>query len=150
MTPPQAFLDAINTLIASDAATLAPAGPGNKLHLAKANFNPSAVAVPADLTEATFTGSAALVAGTGAQQAFYDPALGKRVIQILEPAGGWHWLCTVLPAPAETIYGYYLTNNAGSVLYGSQLFSTPIVINNAGQGVDIDQARFIMAQQPLT
>lgn len=128
------LLDALVNLLAADTATLANAAALH-LHLAMAPFTPAVNLVVAGMTEATFTGAGAKSAGVGAQGVFVDPVSGLRTILILEPAGGWQWQCTVTPAPAQSIYGVYLTDNADAVLLGSELFAQPIVISAAGQGI---------------
>lgn len=149
MTPSPAMLDTLNTLLATDAGSLADPANALHVHLANAAFNPASVLVPGDISEATFTGSAAIAAGLGAQQDFDDPVTGLRVVQIKEPAGGWHWLCTADPLTPETIYGWYLTDNTDAVLYGSALFGTPVVITQAGQAIDLGNVRFEMSNQAL-
>lgn len=136
------------TLLADDVATLA-AVAGMKLHLAKNSFVPGPGLTLASLQEATFTGSAAKVAGTGNQTVFVDPLTSAFNIEVLEPAGGWHWNCTVDPAPAETIFGVYLTDNAGAVLYASQLLPAPVTISAAGQGLDFANARLALTLSPF-
>ncbi len=142
MQPTNVILDAIVNLLANDSATIAPAALALKVHLAAANFTPSPTLTVADFTEASFTGSTALDAGLGACEVFQDPVSGLRTIQLNEIAGGWHWLCTVTPSPAQVIYGYYVTDNANTVLYGSTKFPTPITINIAGQAIDIAWIRY--------
>jgi hypothetical protein len=141
MVPGNTILDAIVNLLAGDTATLASL-TAMKVHLAKAAFTPGPGMVPGDFTEAAFTGSTALDAGTGTQTVFVDPATGLRTIQIEEPAGGWTWLCTAGTGLPETIYGYYVTDNAGAVVYGAQRFTTPITITASGQAVNISWIRF--------
>lgn len=41
------------------------------------------------------------------------------------------------PGSPETIYGYYVTDNADAVLLGSALLDTPVTISASGQGLDI-------------
>lgn len=149
MTPSNALLDQLQNLITTDSTTLAPAALGTKIHLAKASFTPSPALTLASLTEADFPGYAALVMGTGAQQAFVDPVSGLRIIQLLEPAGGLHWEATGAPAPAQTIFGYYVTDNGTTVIYASALLTTPVVITAAPDGVDIANARFGMPSTAL-
>jgi len=91
----------------------------------------------ADFTPATFTGSTALSAGTGTQPVFYDSSDGFLTMMIDDPAGGWHWTCTADPSSPETIYGYYLTDNAGAVLLGAGRLATPVTISASGQGIII-------------
>ena len=142
MIPTNVLLDAIATRIASDAGTLAHATDGVLLHLAKAVFNPGPTLVVGDFTEADFDGYAALEAGAGAQQFFVDPISTERTIQVLEPAGGWHFETTGVTNLPQTIRGAYLTNNAGTVLYGSVLFDDPVVLTAANEAVDVSNVRF--------
>lgn len=142
MIPTSVISEQIVDLLAADTTTLAPALNGCKVHLIKAPFTPGPTTDLASLTPATFTGSTPLVAGTGTQQVFVDPVTSLRILQLLEPAGGWHWACTVDPSPSETIVGYCVTDNAGTTTYGSALLPAPITINAAGQGIDLPQIRF--------
>ncbi len=101
------------------------------------SFNPTLDLTLGDLVEATFTGSTALNLGTGTQVVYYDSADGLLTILLKDPVGGLHWVCTVDPVSAETIYGVYLTDNADAVLLGAKLFDQPVPISAAGQGIDI-------------
>lgn len=142
MGPSNLLLDRFRDLLAADATTIAPAVGGTRLHLAKAPFVPSPSLTLASLIEADFAGYASLVAGTGTQQTFFDPVTGLRIIQILEPAGGWFWEATGAPVPVQVISGVYLTDNAVTVLYGSQLLPAPVTISSIGDGVVLGNARF--------
>lgn len=150
MIPGQSLINQLVALLSADATTLAPASSANKVHLAQAAFTPAASLTVAGLTEATFTGYAALLAGVSTQQVFFDPATGNTILQILEPAGGWHWKTTAATGLPQTIYGYYLTDNGTTTVYGSALFTTPIVLNGSGQGIDIAQVRFTFPPVPMT
>jgi len=84
-------------LLAADTTTLASVA-ANHVHLVIAAFVPSLnLSDIGTLTLATFTGSAPKNVGTGTQQTFYDVVAGRRVLQLLEPAGGWTWICTATP-----------------------------------------------------
>lgn len=128
LTPTSVLNDAVPALLAADAATLAPAVNANHVHLIKIPFTPETYTFnPADV--ATYTGSAAKSAGTGAQQSFKDPVTGNEIVQLLEPAGGWTWKCTVAPGAPETIYGVCVTDNADAVTLGSGLLEEgPVTI----------------------
>lgn len=149
MTPSNFLLDAMQQLIADDDATLGPPANAMNVHLAKANFTPSPTLTLAMLTEADFPGYALLAAGLGDSQTFVDPVTTLRQIQILEPAGGWHWQATGVPSPSQTIFGFYLTNNGNTQVYGSALFASPITIATTGDGVDIANVRFAMPSTAL-
>jgi hypothetical protein len=137
MIPSNAILDAIVNLLASDTATLAPATDGLLLHLAQSNFTPSPTLVVGDLTEATFDGYGALEADTGPCQVYTDPVSGLRVLQIKEPTDGWFFQCTGATGLPQIIYGWYVTDNGGTNLYGSAKFATPITISASGNAINI-------------
>lgn len=147
MTPSKLLFDAIQSLLAADSATLAPATDANIVSLVINNFTPSQDLVIGDLTLATFTGSAPKAAGTGTQTVYTDPISGERVIQVKEPVGGWTWVCTATPGTPETVYGVILTNDDGTVLLGSQLLDVPVPIVNNGDGFSIAKLWFQFLNQ---
>lgn len=150
MIASQFIINRVATLLGGDTTTLAPAASPPKLRLAQAAFVPSVALLIGGLTEASFTGYAALLCAINAQQVFQDPVSGQQCIQMIEPLGGWHYLVTSATGLPQTIYGYYLTDNAGATLYASALFPTPIVLNANGQAVDVSQARMLLSQSALT
>lgn len=141
MQPTRALWRAGPDLLAADTGTLA-AATALHVHLAAAPFVPSLDLTLGDLTEATFTGSAAKLCGTGTQPIFYDGVDGLLTIQMKEPAGGFLFECTADPVSPETIYGIYLTDTADAVLWGSALLPAPVTIDAAGQGVDAGEVTF--------
>lgn len=140
MVPTTVIESAMAELLAADTGTLA-AVAAMHVHLIVEPFVPSVNTDFTTLTEATFTGGADKSAGTGTQQVFLDPTTGNRVIQLLEPAGGWTWECTADPVAPQTVYGYVVTDNADAVTYGSELLETPVEITEAGQGLTINNIR---------
>lgn len=148
MFPMRALREQIGTLLAADATTLAPAVNGNKIALIAANFTYDETLTIASLTFASFTGSAPLVLGTGAQNVGDDPASGEQVIALLLPAGGLRWTCTVAPVPPQTIYGYALTDNAGAVLLAVKQLPTAIAISAVGQQIVLDPAEIAILLNP--
>lgn len=142
MTATDVLMDAWALLLATDPGTLAPAALPVHIHLAKANFTPSPTLTVASFTEADFTGYAARNAGVGAQQLFVDPVTGRRIVQLLEPAGGWHWEVTGVGLLPQTMFGFFVTDNANLVLFGSALLSTPIVLGAVAQGLSLAEVRF--------
>jgi hypothetical protein len=141
MQPSQLLLNRLGALLAGDTTTIAPAAGGVKVHLAQNAFTPSLSLALASLTEATFTGYAALLGAVGGQQNFADPTTGNGIVQIVEPLGGWHWATTGTTSLPQTIYGYYMTDNGVANLYAAALFSSPITLTASGQGIDIAQIR---------
>ncbi len=142
MKPTNAILSELQFLLASDPTTLAAAANALHVHLIRVPFSPGAATDYQVLTPADFTGSAALAAGLGTQQSFTDPTTGYRVVQIREPAGGWHWQATNGVNLPQTIYGWCLTDSADTVTYGSDLFDAPILLLGTGDAVDIPNLRF--------
>lgn len=143
MVPSQFLLNRLQTLLAGDTTTFN-APTAMKAHLAQAAFTPGPALTLASFTEATFTGYAALAAGVGTGQTFND-VTGGRVVQALEPAGGWHWQATGTTGLPQTIYGWYLSDNGNTQLYASGLFVTPIVLTQTGDAVDVPQVRVTIA-----
>jgi hypothetical protein len=148
VVPTDAMLGVVQDLIAQDPGSLAPAVNKLRVHLVKAPFTPESVQVPADLVEADFVGATFLEAGAGACQEFFNPG-GERCVQLNEPLGGWHWVATVAPSPAQTIYGFYVTDHANAILYGSDIITPTQVVNAVGQGVDIPWIRFTLVPPVL-
>jgi len=141
MQPSQVTLNAIPELLAADTATFA-AVTAMHVHLVAQAFTPAPALVDATtLTLATFTGSAAKVAGTGTQQVFLDTQTGLLTLQVIEPVGGWTWECTATPGVPETIYGWILTDTADAEILGCALLAAPVEINSAGQGITVDRVR---------
>jgi len=142
VVPSQFIIDRVRALLAGDTTTLA-AAAAMKVRLAQAAFVPGPTLTIASFTIATFTGYADLLAGIGTAQQFNDPG-GGRVAQLLEPAGGWHWQATAGTGLPQTIYGYYVVDNGATQLYGSALFTTPVVLSGTGDAVDIPQIRITL------
>jgi len=136
------ILDRLAQLLATDAVTLAPVTDGVVVHLIKEGFTPAPTTVLADLVECDFDGYTPLEAGAGAQQAFTDAGSGNRVVQLLEPVGGWHSETTGLTNLPQTVVGYCVTNNAGTVTYGSALLDQSVSLLGINDGIDIPNVRF--------
>lgn len=140
MVPSRALFEAMIDAMAADTAFLA-AATAMHVHPVVNNFVPSQTISLGSLTLATFTGGAAKNCGVGAQTVFLDPIANLLLIQLLEPAGGFTWECTVTPASPETVYGYAVTDTADAVLLGTALLDTPVAISVAGQGFSVPYIR---------
>jgi hypothetical protein len=139
MVPGQTLLNRLGALLSADTSSIAPAANPPKVHLAMANFTPSPALTLGNLTEATFQGYAAILAQVGAQQLFVDPATGFQTVQLVPPLGGWHFCTTGLTGLPQTIFGWFVSDNGGTVIYGSGLFTTPFNLTASGQCIDIPQ-----------
>lgn len=140
MIPSLALFKTQQSLLAADTTLLANA-TANKVSLVASSFVPSQTLDISTLTLASFTGATALAAGTGVQQVFLDPVTNQWQIQIKEPSGGWNWICTADPSPAQTMYGWILTNGAIDTILASGLLAAPIPISASGQGLSIPYLR---------
>lgn len=149
MLPTQAMINRLATILGADTGSIA-AAAAPKLHLAMSAFTPGPGLTLAQLTEATFTGYAALAGAPGVVVPFVDPTSGLQIVQLPDPAGGWHFSCTGATGLPQTIYGWYVTDSAGVTLWGAQLFTTPVVVTAAGQGVDVPLVRFALSQACLS
>jgi len=141
MYPTTVLQSTVNELIAADSANLADEDSIPKVWLVAESFVPGKTTAKADLTIATYTGSAAKSATAGVQQAFIDPTTGDYVVQLIAPAGGWVFECTATPAEPEDIFGYVVTNADGTKTYGSEAFDEPQTIELIGQAVDLGSIR---------
>ena len=141
MVPTQVILDEIQTLLATDVATLA-AAAAKHVHLIKAPFTPGPQTALSGLTPADFTGSTAKNAASGNQQQFNDPITVQLVVQLVEPLGGWHWQATDAVNLPQTIFGFVVTDLANAVTFGSALLDTPVQLLAAGDAVDVGNIRF--------
>jgi hypothetical protein len=149
MVPTQALIDAVAAAIAADEDALA-AAAFLHVYLVSNNFVPGNGLVVDNLVKATFTGSTAKVTTSATMQTFRDAQTGEWIIQIPEPAGGWHWQTGDAVNLPQTIYGYALTNVGETTLWGTALLPSPILLNGAGQGIDIAQVRFRLSQLCLS
>lgn len=140
--------EAYQDLLAADTNTLA-STDALHVHLVVSSFTPSLDGPDVgDVTLASFTGGALKAVTVGDQQTYYDMSTGTRLLQLLEPAGGWTWICTADPASPQTVYGYIVTDMANAVVYGSGLLPNPVTISEAGQGISIP--RIIASFMPIS
>jgi hypothetical protein len=101
---------------------------GAKLKLYKEPIEPTKATVIADLTPADFTGYAASAAIT------WGTPLTDTDGTAFVP-GGMIEFAASGSTVANTIYGAYLTDGAGTILLGVFRFDTPVSVGAVGQGV---------------
>ena len=141
MVPTTVIQDAVATLLANDAGTLANM-TALKVKLSKTNFTPSPALTLGGVTEADFDGYAAINPTAGAQSEFIDPVTGLRTVELVPPAGGWHFHTTGLTHLPMNIYGWYVTDHTDAILYGSGLLAAPITLQLSGQAFDLPSLVF--------
>lgn len=149
MFPSSALAARFPALLAADTSSLG-AAVALGVHLAKAAFVPALALTVASITQADFDGYAALAAGAAPQQSFVDPVTGGLIVQLNEPAGGWHWQTTGTTSLPMTIYGAYVTDGPGTTLWGSALLASPVTLTASGQGVDVPNVRFTIPAAPCS
>lgn len=115
----------------ADLTALIAAGPpagrlnGVKVHLFQNNIVPTPATILTDLVEATFDGYAASAAVTWGS-VVVDPA-GNAVVY-----GDAKTFTMTGSTTPNTVYGYYVTNSAGSTLEYLELFDSPVGFGGPG------------------
>lgn len=114
---------------------------GAKMKLFKNNLMPTPNSVIADFEIADFTGfstSTALVWGTPYYQADGTPVV---------LAGAKTFIVTSAdPVVGNTIYGYYITDGAGTALLYSERFDSPVLMAIVGTGITVEPAFSLQSQ----
>lgn len=130
----------VPTLLAADTTTIAPAANACHVHLVTAEFVPGRGTRFGDLTIAAGAGLEEKSAGVGAQTMGYDPVRQAWKVVIKEPVGGWNWISTAVESPAETVYGYVVTDNADAATFGSELLPDgPVLVDDTGIIVSVGE-----------
>lgn len=112
--------------------------PADKVALFINNISPDLDSTLDDFTLATFNGSAPKdMFVDGNATVYSDPLTGEYVIEAQQALAGLNFVCTAAPGAPETVYGYIITNAAGDTLLGGEKFDDPILISEAGQGINI-------------
>jgi len=150
VTPTLAVQAQLGELLAADATTLAPAADANEIVLVNAAFVPSTELAIGDLSIADFDGSTPKALGVGTQLCGFDPTTGEQVITMKDPAGGLVWETTGVTNLPQTIFGFAMTNDDGTVLLASELLPEPVTLTAAGQIVSIGQATLRLVAVPMS
>lgn len=149
MLPVKTLRTSLGDLLAADVPTLAPVS-ANKVALIAADFTPSEDLTIADLTFAAGTGMSPLAGAAGAQSVGNDPVTNEQVITIKAPVGGWHWISGTPFTVSDTIFGYALTNGAGSTLLGVTKLDAPLTIGAVGDFFDAGEIDIRFVLQPMS
>jgi hypothetical protein len=104
-----------------------------KIHLYKTNVTPTTSSVVGDFTEADFPGYAAQDVIT------WGAASVAGHVATITAASNTFTRSTT--GAAQNIYGYYVTNAAGTVLYWAELDpAAPRIVTNAGDTISVTLA----------
>lgn len=137
-------------LLAADATTLAQAADANLLKLVNAAFTPSEASAIGDLSFANFDGSTPIEVELLTQPEGLDPNSTDAIISLSPPVGGFRWETTGVTNLPQTIYGYALTNAAGTVLFGCERFPATIPLSGVNQVLTVDNPTFRLRADSLT
>lgn len=148
MEPSTLFVSAMVAGILDMAAfTLATLG---KVVPIKAPYTYTPNLVLADLTLADFDGSTP-IAQDAVPSTYTDPLTGDSVIALTAPAGGFQWVTSGVTNLPQTIYGYALTDAAGTTLVAvTDPLTTPIPLTATGQGIDAGELGFRVTAAGVT
>lgn len=141
MKPVKALAATLSTLLAADTTILANAS-ALKVGLITQEFTPSIDRVIGDLTIASGNGLDPLAGVAGAQNESVDAGTGELIVEIKPPAGGFRWETSGGFVGPKTVYGFALTNNAGSTLYGTETLAEPIELTADNQAVSAPPLMF--------
>lgn len=110
------------SFLTDNVAGLATAGA--KVRLFSNNFTVADATVIGDFTQATFTGYAAQALGSGTVAG--SNTSGRATASWPQQT----YTCT--GGSSQIIYGYYVTDTAGTTLYFGENFATPVTLSNGG------------------
>lgn len=119
--------DLLNAI--ATAAPIAELLDGCEIHLYTNAFTPNADMVPADFTEADFTGSAEI---TPTFAAIGNTDTGREI------SAQAVWTATGFPTGGNTIEGYYVMNAGETDVICAERFSDPVPIANVGDQLTLE------------
>ena len=105
------------------------------LHLFKTDVTPSGASVVGDFTESDGAGYSAQTMSPADWTIGTDGASGKKAQNVKE---------TFTFTAGATVYGYYVTNAAGTVLIGAENFGEAYTLGSSGGTVNVTLAAIIL------
>jgi len=149
MTPMQATRLSLGESLAANTVLFPVATPPEAI-LFKNNVALTEDLVVADLDLADFDGYAPIPSDAPPFSAAIDPVSGDQIVTIDEPAGGWRWETSGVTNLPQTIYGFGLTNGAGTVLHAAALLDDPVTLTAAGQEINLGSLTFRGVPVPMS
>lgn len=147
----RAVLARINDLLSDDTVTFNQATNALEVHAMKAPFTESLDTAFVSGDEATFPGYAIVDVELGPQEIYYDPLTQEYVLELIPPAGGFHFERGAGAGAAQDIHGVIVTTNAAAVVLGSQLLENgPVTITNEGDGFTVPMLQVRIPVTALT
>jgi len=137
--------DLTNEMFSAWVTSWFPATPNfAKLHLFKNDFVPTRASVLADFTEADFDGYAAVDLPVASSfPAIQLDALGN-LTQVIP--GTYTFTGDDPQTAAQSVYGYYVTDQAGAVLVGFHRFLDPVDFTSASMQLVLELAFRLAAE----
>jgi hypothetical protein len=136
MIPTRKTLQVINDAVQTS-TIFWPTDPVTVISLVISPFVPGPDVSIADLTQATFDGSSQLSIPTQPQIVVLDNETGRLGILLKEPVGGYKWVCTADPDPAQIVYGYAVYSSEDDVTFFTELLPSPVTISSIGNFVEL-------------
>lgn len=121
-TPTQMIFERAVILLGTDTATFNPASDPPRVILINQPFTEGLGLTIADLTEADFDGYSGVEIQNPALESI-DPLTGQAVLNITAGASPFLWETTGTTNLPQTIYGYAVVKNDGTVLYSATRFT---------------------------
>jgi len=128
MIPTTALQRRIAELIYNDTTTIGAPGANLAMRLAKAPFTPSRTLTLGDITEADYLGYFPFTVDSDSLN--WDSVNNEWWVTINPVRGGYLYVPSASPALPQTIYGFYLTDEPLTTLYGSALLDVPVPLVN--------------------
>lgn len=132
----ESMLAVVGAAIAATTGLGSAGGAAKLVHLFKNDIDPDETSVLTDFEEAEFGGYGAIALEEAVGTLGLDPLSGEYVVRVDQAAGGQFFTSSGDFDP-ETIYGAYITDDAGTSLLAFLRFATPILVNASGQIIDV-------------
>lgn len=126
-------------LLGADTATFNSPADNLLVHLFQNDFSPNPAMEVSDFVEASFGGYDPITVVLGPCPQSNDPATGDSLMDIRPTSGGWLWEVSTTTGIPQTIYGYYVTDEGGSVLLGAERLLTPVTLTAVNDSVAIQR-----------
>jgi len=127
-------------LAALDSAVATPLFQGAQVHLYTNIITPSPSSVPGDFVEATYNGYTATAVGALSG----DVRIGSNAISRL---ANYFFGVTSPGGTSDTVYGYWVSNAANTVVLCAERFTSPAGMANPGDFIDLTLSLPLAAQQ---
>lgn len=137
MTPTKAVRERAVTLLGADTTTFNQPTDELVVRLFQNAAVPTETMAIGDFTQADFGGYAGLDVALGACPEGLNPQTDDSQIRLISADGDYVWETTNTSNLPQTIYGFYVTDAGGSILYAAERFAFPVELTMTNQTVII-------------